>query len=81
VIDYSIEWDNATGSFTTLVTGLTALTYTKFGVSSGQTYQFKVAARNSIGLSDFTSAFSIIAAVIPSAPQSLARDNANTDST
>jgi hypothetical protein len=81
VIDYSIEWDNGTSTFTTLASGVTALTYTKTGVTSGVTYQFKVAARNSIGLSVYSGSISIIAAVVPSVPNSLTRDNANTDST
>jgi hypothetical protein len=39
VIDYSIEWDNATGgTFTSLASGVTVLTYTKTGVTTGLTY-------------------------------------------
>lgn len=68
ILDYSIQWDNATGSFSSLTTGVTALTFTKTGVTAGVTYQFKVAARNQVGLSVYTSSFSIVAASVPSAP-------------
>ena len=70
ILDYSIKWDNATGSFSLLSSGVTSLTFTKTGVTAGSTYQFIVAARNQVGLSLYTSSFSIIAASVPSAPTS-----------
>jgi Fibronectin type III domain len=68
ILDYTIQWDNATGTFSQLTTGVTDLTFTKTGVSAGQTYQFKIAARNQVGLSVYTSSFSIIAASVPATP-------------
>ena len=57
------------------------MTYTKTGVTAGLSYQFRVYARNNVGLSDVSTAISIIAATVPSIPLSLLRDSANTDST
>ena len=49
---------------------MTALTYTKTGLSAGTTYKFKVLARNSIGTGLSSSEFTIVAATIPSTPAS-----------
>jgi titin len=49
---------------------VTALTYTKTGLSAGTTYKFKVSARNSIGTGSLSSEFTIVAATIPSTPAS-----------
>lgn len=49
---------SATGSFTALASGLTALTFTDTGLTNGSTYFYKVGARNTAGvtLSDPVSA-------------------------
>lgn len=44
------------------------MTYTKTGVTAGTTYQFKIAARNAVGLSTLTSALSVLAASVPATP-------------
>jgi len=73
LIDYSIWFDNASGStFTQLVSGLTSLSYTASSLTPGLTYQFKVQARNLYGFSEFSSTVSILAAQIPDAPTLLA---------
>lgn len=68
MIDYSVYWDSGTNSWSLLASGVTSLSYTKTGVTAGQTYQFKVTARNAVGSSPQTSAFSIVAANVPSQP-------------
>lgn len=68
VLDYQIDWDNGSGTWTTAVTGITGLTYTKTGVTAGTTYQFKIAARNAVGLSTLSSALSVLAASVPATP-------------
>jgi hypothetical protein len=44
-------------------------------------YNFKVQARNVIGLGSLTSAFTIVAATVPGVPTSLIRDDTNTSKT
>ena len=48
---------------------------------AGTTYNFKVQARNIIGVSSLTSALSIVAAVVPGVPTFLTRDSVNTTKT
>ena len=43
-------------------------TYTAVGLTMGSTYTFKVQARNSYGLSPFSSEVSVLAAEIPASP-------------
>ena len=51
MIDCRNTYDQSTGNFVTLATGVTALTYTTSVVlTSGRTYQFKVESRNSVRL-------------------------------
>jgi hypothetical protein len=50
-------------------------------LSSGTTYNFKVQARNVIGVGSLTSAFTIVAATVPDTPTGLTRDNSNTSKT
>ena len=42
ILDYTIQWDQGTGSYVQAASGVTALTYTKTGVSAGVTYKFKI---------------------------------------
>jgi titin len=81
VIDYTIELDQGTGTYVLTATGVTATSYTKTGLSSGTSYNFKVRARNIIGVGSLTSAFTIVAATVPSAPSALTRDSVNTSKT
>lgn len=62
VIDYRISYDQATGTFVTLDSGITALSYTAINLVAGQTYKFKVQARNSFGFSALSSEVSVLAA-------------------
>jgi hypothetical protein len=69
VIDYRITYDQSTGNFVTLATGVTALSYTTSVVlTSGRTYQFQVESRNSVGYSAKSVALSVLAAQIPDQP-------------
>ena len=81
VIDYTIMWDQGTGTYIQVAAGVTTTSYTKTGLTAGTTYNFKVQARNVIGVGSLTSAFSIVAAVVPSVPTTLTRDNVNTSKT
>ena len=63
LIDYSIWYDNASGSnFTQLASELTSLSYTAFSMTPGSTYKFKVKVRNLYGFSAFSSVVRILAA-------------------
>ena len=42
VLDYTIQWDQGTGTYVQVQSGITVLTFTKTGVSAGVTYKFKV---------------------------------------
>jgi hypothetical protein len=42
ILDYTIQWDQGTSNYIQTATGITALTFTKTGVSAGTTYKFKV---------------------------------------
>ena len=63
LIDYAIWYDSGVGStFTELVNGLTAVSYTALSLTPGTTYQFKVKVKNIYGDSSFSSVVSILAA-------------------
>ena len=49
-----------------IATGVTLTSYTLTGLSEGNTYRFKVRARNVVGLSQYSTVFSIVAGTIPS---------------
>lgn len=70
MIDFKIMYDGGSGSgtYTTLATGVTSLTYTATGLTAGTTYAFKVYSRNSDGFSFGSSSVSILAAQVPDTP-------------
>ena len=51
ILDYRIAFDQGTGNFAILASGLISTFYTTTGLNPGLTYKFKVAARNSLGYS------------------------------
>ena len=51
--------------YSEVASGVTLTSYTETGLSAGTTYKFRVRARNSVGLSDYSSFFSIVAGTIP----------------
>ena len=61
--------------YTLLESEVTSAAYTtKITLTSGVTYSFKVTARNSVGISEYSSPVSILAATIPDPPLSLANN-------
>jgi len=51
VIDYRIQYDQGTGTWTQLVDGITTTSYTATGLTADTVYAFKVEARNVKGFS------------------------------
>jgi hypothetical protein len=65
IIDYQVSYDQGLGTdtYSILASGITDVKYSVMvGVTSGSTYKFKVKARNSFGLSDYSASVSILAA-------------------
>ena len=64
IIDYQIWYDSGilNSNLIQLVTGLTTKSYTATGLTEGTTYVFKVAARNSVGVSPLSEQVSVLAA-------------------
>ena len=54
---------------------MAATSYTYTNVNPGDTYEFKVSARNEIGSGDYSSPVSIIAATVPGTPSAPVRDD------
>ncbi len=66
MIDFRIWTDNAQSStFSILADGLTSLSYTVTSLIQGQTYQFKVQARNVYGFSEYSNIVPILTAQVP----------------
>ena len=69
IIDYRVSYDQSTGIYVVLASGLTSRTYTTtVPLTPGASYNFKVEARNSVGYSNLSTARSIIASQIPDKP-------------
>lgn len=68
IIDYRVFYDQGTGTWISLKTGITSTSYTVTGLTASQLYVFKVQARNIMGYSEFSSQVSIRAAGIPDQP-------------
>ena len=60
--------------YTEVATGITSTSYTQTVSTEGDSYKFRVRARNEIGFSEYSSVFSIIAAIIPDPPTTFIRD-------
>jgi hypothetical protein len=66
ILDYAISYDQATGTWIDLVTGITDDFYTTtISLTAGGTYSFKIRARNAVGFSEDSDPISIIAAEPP----------------
>lgn len=66
VLDYRITYDQSTGNYITLAEGVTATSYTTtIPLLKGQTYNFKVEARNTVGYSLHSEILSILVAQVP----------------
>jgi hypothetical protein len=55
VFDYSVSFDQATGVYVELSSGILLTSYTATTLTAGLTYKFKIQARNSHGLSEYSS--------------------------
>jgi hypothetical protein len=63
VIDYRISYDQSTGNYIILESGITTKTYTTtVTLTSGRTYKFKIESRNTVGYSSMSTELSILAA-------------------
>ena len=70
ITEYEVWYDegNSGSSMKLLISGLTSKSHTATGLTQGTTYTFKVAARNSVGVSLYSDSVSILAAQIPDVP-------------
>ena len=70
VIDYRVSWDQETGDYTVIASGITTTSYTTTATLTPNTvYKFKVESRNAFGFStSFSNEISIRAASISTAP-------------
>lgn len=55
MFDYSVSFDQATGVYVELSSGILLTSYTATTLTAGLTYKFKIQARNSHGLSEYSS--------------------------
>jgi len=69
IADYRISYDQSTGFYVTLATGVVSKSYqTTITLTAGATYRFKVEARNSVGYSLKSTEYAILAAQPPNKP-------------
>jgi hypothetical protein len=76
LLDYRISYDQATGTWLELVDGITATSYTVTQLTAGQTYKFKIEARNSFGFSTYSEEVAILCATVPEVPAAPTTTNA-----
>ncbi len=67
IIDFEVYYDSTSNglAFSVLATNILSTDYLASELSTGQTYQFKVAARNAFGLSASSEAISLLIATKP----------------
>ena len=71
---------NGESGFIDVASGLKNTRYEQtIGISSGNTYEFKVKARNKVDFSQYSPTLDIIAATEPQKPEDMARNNDLTD--
>ena len=66
--DYRITYDESSGSYVTLATLVNEFTFTATALVSGNTYKFRVEARNRFGYSAYSQVISILCAAEPDKP-------------
>lgn len=79
ILDYTITWDRATGSWEIYEAGIILRQYTVTGLVASLTYSFKVQARNTHGLSSYSLPVSILSAQTPNQPLPPTTDFVGTD--
>ena len=66
ILDYKIEWDQSIGFWSTLTEGYLDRAYqTTTTLRKGQTYTFRIYARNNVGFSDPSEELPILVAQVP----------------
>lgn len=69
VLDYRVSYDQSFGVWTYLQDQIQVLEYTTaLSLTEGNTYSFKVEARNEVGYSEYSEVISILAGQIPETP-------------
>ena len=69
VIDYTVSYDQGTGTFVQLSQSVTTKYYqTQIALIAGNTYVFRVQSRNTVGLSAESSSLAVLAATLPDTP-------------
>lgn len=68
ILDYQVSFDQGTGDWIILQSGVTTKSFTYNGATPVLTYKFRVKARNIIGFSVSSAEFAIRAAIVPAAP-------------
>jgi hypothetical protein len=71
IIGYNVYFDQGVGNFIMLTSGVTLQSYTTSAatpITTGANYKFMVQARNVVGLSQNSTQFNILAAIVPGAP-------------
>lgn len=68
VLDYRIIYDQGIDAYAILASGIQVEYYKATGLTPGETYAFKIGARNAYGYSDYSDPVSILAAQEPAKP-------------
>lgn len=68
VTDYRVSYDQASGLYVTLASGVTVTSYIATGLEAGRNYKFKVEAHNEFGYSEYSSKVGVLAAEEPAQP-------------
>lgn len=62
LLDYRLTYDQGADVYSVLATGIVATSYTVTGLVTGNTYKFKLQARNEYGYSDYSDTVAILTA-------------------
>lgn len=68
MIDYTISYDQGENDYVILYDGILLNVFTAAELESGNIYKFKVQARNSYGLSDYSNELSLVCGFISDVP-------------
>ena len=79
IIDYQVSFDQASGAWVVLKSGITSTSYTATGLNPGSFYNFAVKARNTVGFGVLSNPVQILAAKVPNAPLSLVNNPEQTN--
>jgi hypothetical protein len=68
IIDYTVSYDQGSGSWTVAASNVLTTSYIKTGVATGTAYVFKVQARTEYGLSAYSDTVTVLAGSPPAIP-------------